>query len=154
MANRSDHRTVSARLSQASPGSKVLLAGSVFFVVVSFLPWQRACMGDMCASATAWNGVGILAGLLGFAILVLEALRLLGVDLHLDAAPRARVVTALAAGLLACTLIKVLVDAELRAYGSWLGVIAASLVVAGAVMGLAEASSAATRERHHAAMRQ
>jgi hypothetical protein len=154
VATRSEHSTVSARLSQASPGSKVLLAGSVFFVVASFLPWQRVCTDDMCASATAWHGVGILAGLLGFAVLVLEALRLLGVDLRLDAPLHARVVTALAAGLLACTLIKALVDAELRAYGSWLGVIAAALIVTGAVLALAEASAAATRERHHAAMRQ
>lgn len=147
MATHSDLQTVPTRLSQSSPASKVLLAGSVFFVVVSFLAWQKACFGDICGSATAWHGVGIIAALLAIAVLVLEALRLFGIPLQLDAGVQARIVAALGVGVLVFTLIKILVDNEARAYGSWLGVIAAAVVAVGAVMTLGEANAAAQRER-------
>jgi hypothetical protein len=147
MATPADLQTVSSRLSQSSPASKVLLAGSVFFVVVSFLAWQKACFGDVCGSATAWHGVGIVAALLAIAVLVLEVLRVLGVQLQLDAGLQARIVGGLGIGVLVFTLIKILVDNEFRAYGSWLGLIAAAVVAAGAVMALGEANAATTRER-------
>lgn len=147
MATPTDFQTMSTRVSQSSPASKVLLAGSVFFVVVSFLSWQKVCFADICGSATAWNGVGIVASLLAIAVLVLEALRLLGVQLQLDAGLHARIVAGLGIGVLVFTLIKILVDNEFRAYGSWVGLIAAAVVAVGAVMALAEANAATSRER-------
>ena len=147
MATPTDFQTMSTRVSQSSPASKVLLAGSVFFVVVSFLSWQKVCFADICGSATAWNGVGIVASLLAIAVLVLEALRLLGVQPQLDAGLHARIVAGLGIGVLVFTLIKILVDNEFRAYGSWVGLIAAAVVAVGAVMALAEANAATSRER-------
>lgn len=147
MATPTDFQTMSTRVSQSSPASKVLLAGSVFFVVVSFLAWQKACFADVCGSATAWHGVGIVAALLAIAVLVVEALRLFGVQLQLDPGVQARIVAGLGIGVFGFTLIKIFVDNEFRAYGSWLGLIAAAIVAAGAVMTLGEANAATTRGR-------
>lgn len=147
MATPTDFQTMSTRVSQSSPASKVLLAGSVFFVVVSFLAWQKVCFADVCGSATAWHGVGIVAVLLAIAVLVLEMLRLLGVQLQLDPGVQARIVAGLGIGVFGFTLIKIFVDNEFRAYGSWLGLVAAAIIAAGAVMTLGEANAAAARGR-------
>jgi hypothetical protein len=147
MATNPSVTSATARLSQASPASKVLLAGSVFFVIVSFLAWQRACFADICGSATAWHGVGIVASLLAIAVLALEVARLLGVELPIDHGTGARIVAGLAGGVLVFTVIKILVDNEFRAYGSWLGLIAAAVVAVGGVMAFGEANAAAMRER-------
>jgi hypothetical protein len=142
-----DVQAASSRLASASPASKVLLAGSVFFVVVSFLAWQKACFENICGSATAWHGVGIVATLLAIAILVLQVLDLLDVRLQLDRSAQTAVVVGLAGGTLVFTVIKILVDNEFRAYGSWLGLIAAAVIAVGGVMALGEANAAAARER-------
>jgi hypothetical protein len=147
MATNPDVRAATLRLSQSSPASKVLLGGSVFFFVVSFLAWQKACFGDICGTATAWHGVGIIAALLAVAILVLEGLRLFGVQLGLDPGVQARIVAGLGGGVLLFTIIKIFVDNEFRAYGSWLGIVAAVIVAVGGVMALGEANSAAARAR-------
>jgi hypothetical protein len=135
------------RLTESSPARKVLLVSSLVFVVDTFLAWQKVCFGDVCGSATAWHGVGIVAALLGIAVLVLEVLRLFGIELHLDRGTEARVVAALAVGTLVFTVIKFLVHNEFRAYGTWIGLIAAAIIAVGGVMALGEANAAALRER-------
>jgi hypothetical protein len=147
MATNPRVQAATSRLSSASPASKVLLAGSVFFVVVSFLSWQRVCFENICGSASGWHGVGIVAALLAIGVLILQVLELLAVKIQVDRATVTTIVVGLALGTLVFNVIKVLVDNEFRAYGSWLGLVAAAIVAVGGLMALGEANAAAARGR-------
>ena len=63
-------------ISKLSHGAKLVLAGTVAFLLVSFFNWQEVEFGDIAsAGVSMWHGVGILAGLLALALLVWEGLR-------------------------------------------------------------------------------
>jgi hypothetical protein len=144
--------SLAARLSQATLASKILLAACLLFFVDSFLSWQKACVPgtDICGTASGWHGAGIVAVLCAIAILGIEGARLAGARLQLDELLEGRTVSALAGGVLLFTLIKVLVDDEFRAYGSWIGLVVAAVIAVGGLMRLADANRAALRRRRAA----
>src|SRR3989337_3561108 len=57
------------KLSKLTPGAMLTLGGLVLYVINSFLPWPKLCVGDgdfrVCASQSEWNGIAVPAGLLG-----------------------------------------------------------------------------------------
>lgn len=138
---------IGARIAQTSTASKLLLAGSLVFFVDSFLAWQKACFGPVCGTANGWHGVGIIAVLCAIAALGIEAARFFGVRLQLDDLLEARIVAGLAGAVLLFTVIKLFVDNEFRAYGTWVGLIVAVVIAAGGVMRLADANRAALAAR-------
>lgn len=139
--------SLATRLSQATLASKVLLAGSIVFFVDSFLAWQKACFANLCGSANGWHGAGIVAVLCAIAVLAIEGARLAGVRVQLDSLLEARIVAALAGGVLLFTLIKFFVDDEFRAYGTWIGLVVAVVIAAGGLMRLADANREALKQR-------
>lgn len=123
-------------MSKLSQGTKLVLGGTVAFLIVSFFNWQEVEFGDIAtAGASMWNGWGVLAGLLAIALLVWEGLRLANIEIALPIGPAmASAFVAIALGV--ATVLKFLVDNEFRTFWSWLGLAFAIVIVAGAVMNM------------------
>ena len=140
-------------ISKLSHGAKLVVAGTVAFLIVSFFNWQEVEFGNIAtAGASMWNGWGVLAGLLAIALLVWEALRLANISVALPVGPA--MTSAFLAILLALfTFIKFIADNEFRTFWAWLGLALAIAIVVGAVMNMQAAgeSVASVREQLGAA---
>ena len=69
--------------SRMSAASKVLLIGSVLLFIDLFLPWYKASVGGLSATASGWHGpLGVLVGILVIVIIVMEALILLDMPVN------------------------------------------------------------------------
>lgn len=140
-------------ISKLSHGAKLVVAGTVAFLIVSFFNWQEVEFGDIAtAGASMWNGWGVLAGLLAIALLVWEALRLANISVTLPVGP-AMVSAFLSILLVLFTFIKFVADNEFRTFWAWLGMALAIAIVVGAVMNMQAAgeSVASVREQLGAA---
>lgn len=144
-----------------STAGKVVLGGTIAFLIVSIFNWQEVDVGVAEVGRSMWAGWGTLAGILAIAILAWEALRLANVNVNLPIS--AAMATAIVAILLAlATILKVLVDNEFRTFWAWLGLLLALVIAAASFMRMQEggesfadmrssvtsaASGAATRAR-------
>ena len=126
------------KLSKLTPGAMLTLGGLVLYVINSFLPWQKLCVGDgdfrVCASQSEWNGIGVLAALLGIALLVWEAVPLVMPRPALGAVNPRLVSMGLAAALVLFTLITTLTHNEFRKIWAWIGLILAIVAAVGVWM--------------------
>ncbi|HZD18329.1 MAG TPA: hypothetical protein VE669_09335 [Actinomycetota bacterium] len=123
-------------ISKMSTASKILLGGGVLYLIDLFLPWQRVCvdagpLGDICASASGIDGIGIINLLLAIALIAWEAMAIAGVDIK---APRALVSAGLAAGIVVFTILKIIVDSESLFLFAWLGIVLALVIAYGGWM--------------------
>ncbi len=145
-----DARSVQEKLSNASSSAKLLLAGSLVFLIASFLAWQSVSVdtpaGGVTLTANGWHGVGTVAALCAIAVLAIEIARLVGVQFPLDEKLEGVIVAVLAGGILLFTIIKI-IDDDLGAYGRWIGLIAALVATAGGVLRLNESSRGRPRPR-------
>jgi hypothetical protein len=127
-----------AKLSKLTPGAMLTLGGLVLYVINSFLPWQKLCVGDgdfkACASQSEWHGIGVLAVLLGIALLVWEAIPLVMPRPALGAVSPRLVSMGLAAALVLFTLITTLTHNEFRKIWAWIGLILAIVAAVGVWM--------------------
>jgi cation transport ATPase len=131
-------------ISKLSHGAKLVIAGTVAFLIVSIFNWQEVeFAGIASAGRSMWHGWGVLAGLLAIALLVWEAIRLANINVALPVTP-AMTSAALAILLLIFTVLKFLVDNEFRTFWSWLGLILAIAIVVGAWMNMQAAGESVT----------
>lgn len=128
-------------MSKMSTASKILLGGSLLYIIDSFLPWQRACVEgggivtDFCVSVNLWDGVGFIAALLAILILAMEVLTVANVQVNIgDARTRALTEAGLAAGVLVFTILKVIIDNEALAIWAWIGLVLALAIAYGGYM--------------------
>ena len=144
-------------ISKLSHGAKLIIAGTIVFLIVSIFNWQEVDIGIASAGRSMWHGWGVLAGLLAIALLVWEAIRLANVNVALPVTP-AMTSAALAVLLAIFTVIKFLADNEFRTFWAWLGLILALAIVVGAWLNMraageglgdirSQVSSAATAAR-------
>ena len=123
-------------ISKLSHGAKLVIAGTVAFLIVSIFNWQEVDIsGITSVGRSMWHGWGVLAGLLAIALLVWEAIRLANIDVALPVTP-AMTSAALAVLLAIFTVIKFLADNEFRTFWAWLGLILAIAIVVGAWMNM------------------
>jgi hypothetical protein len=114
-------------------GRQLILGAGVLLLIDTFLPWQKISLGPFSHSWSAWHGFwGVLLGLLTIAILAWVAARALGVELPVNV-PDGVTTVALGVLILLFAVIKNLVD-DFSAWGSYLGVVLAIGVAAGAWM--------------------
>lgn len=126
------------KLARLTPGGMLTLAGLVLYFVNSFLPWQKACVSvgefSACTSLNEWHGIGVLAALLGVALLVWEAMPLVAERPALGAAHPRFVSLVVAAALVVVTLITTLTHDEFRTFWAWAGLIVSVVVAVGVWM--------------------
>ena len=126
------------KLSKLTPGAMLALGGLILYFIDSFLPWQKACFGgggvSVCASRNEWHGIGVLAVLLGIALLLWEGMPLLMARPALGTVHPRLVSMGLAAALVLFTLITTLTHNEFRKFWSWLGLILALVAAVGVWM--------------------
>jgi len=133
-------------LSRMSTASKILLGGTILYLIVSFLPWNRVCIpgggliADICPSANLWSGVGIIAALLAIVILIMEILTVANVEVNIgDARSRSMIEAALAGGVLLFTILKIIIDNDALYFWAWIGLILALAIGYGGYLRWTEA---------------
>src|SRR4051794_6490721 len=78
-------------ISKLSHGAKVVLGGTIVFLILSFFNWFHYTgpgsdqFGDVGISM--WHGIGWLAGLLAIALVVWQAIRLANIELEFGVTP-------------------------------------------------------------------
>lgn len=118
-------------ISKLSQGAKLVLGGSIAFLIVSVFNWQEVeFAGIASAGRSMWSGIGVIAGLLAIAIVVWEGLRLANVKLEFGI-PHAMVTAGLSFLLVLFTVIKFLADGEFRTFWAWLGLLLSIVVAVG-----------------------
>ncbi len=98
---------------------KVVLGGSVLYLIFSFFKWQEYCAGgglDICVSQNAWNGWGWIAGIAAIGIIVYEVGMLMGRKIDVRGMAPTLVSGILSLVLLLATVLKFFVDNEFRTF--------------------------------------
>ena len=107
-------------ISKLSHGAKLIIGGTVAFLIVSIFNWQEVDTGIISVGRSMWHGWGVLAGLLALALLVWEVIRLANINVAMPVTP-AMTSAALAILLAIFTVLKFLVDNEYPYVWAWLG---------------------------------
>ena len=129
-------------LKALSTGTKLIAAAGLLLLIDTFLAWQKVSVevsGVEVASASqnAWHGFwGVVMGLALIALLVWVGLQIANVDLNISL-PEATVTAVLAGIVFVFALLKNLID-DYSAWPSYVGVVLAALVAAGAWMRMQE----------------
>ncbi len=118
-------------LAKMSRDSQVVLGGAVLYAVLSFLDWHQISILGFTFGKSEWEGIGIVAGLLGLALLAWELGRALGAQFALRKR-QAAVSVVLALLLALSTLVTFLAYGGARLWPAWLG-----LAVAFGIAGVA-----------------
>ncbi len=120
-------------LRKLSREAQVVLGGSVIYLLLSFLDWQKQCFSgggvSVCGGQSEWHGVGVLGGLVAAALVAWEVVRLLEIKIELGPVTPGFASAALAALLLVLTLITFLSHCQARSWPEWLAVVL-SVVIA------------------------
>ena len=114
--------------------TQAVLGGSVLYLIFSFLDWQQVSIGPISAGASEWHGVGIIAGLLVIAVLVWEAVRLMGMKVELGPVTPGQLSAVLPLLLLLFTIITFFSHSTARHWPAWIGLILSIVIAAGALM--------------------
>ena len=125
----------SVNWNKLSTASKILLVAGLLLFIDLFLAWQKVCAFGFCGSASGWHGWGVLVGILVIAILAMEVVILLNVNVTMGTPQmRNQVEAALCGGVLLFTIIKFFVDNAFRKWPAWLGLILAIVIAYGGFM--------------------
>ena len=114
--------------------TQAVIGGSVLYLIFSFLDWQQVSIGPISAGASEWHGVGIIAGLLVIAVLVWEAVRLMGMKVELGPVTPSQLSAVLPLLLLLFTIITFFSHSTARHWPAWIGLILSIVIAAGALM--------------------
>jgi hypothetical protein len=130
-------------LKALSTGTKIILGAGLLLLIDTFLAWQKVSvkLGDVevaSASQNAWHGFwGVVMGLALIALLVWVVLQVAKVEFNLNV-PDKTVTAVLAGVVLVFAVLKNLID-DYSAWPSYVGIVLAAAVAAGAWMNLQEA---------------
>lgn len=128
------------QLLRLSTGAKIVLGGTIAFLIVSFFNWQEVSadlgpIGEFEAGVSMWHGIGVIAGLIAIALLVWQVLQLANVNVQVGLSGT-MITIALAALLVVFAVLKIIVDSEQLTFWAILGVIFAAAVAVGAWMNM------------------
>ena len=113
--------------------TQIVLGGAVLYLIFSFLDWQQVSLFGHAYGLSLWHGVGVVAGLLGIALLLWEAGRLFEVKLQLGTLSEGLVSVALALLLALFTVIAFLDKGTARHWPAWIGLILGIVIAVAAV---------------------
>jgi hypothetical protein len=118
-------------LKKLSMPAQGVLAGTVLYIIFSFLDWQQVCFGPACAGVSEWHGGGgTITVLSAFLLLAWEIVRLLNVRINVGGASPGLISFGLTLLLLLLTIITFLTHNEARHWPAWIGLILALLIAA------------------------
>ena len=106
------------QLKGLSRSSQLLLGAGLLLFIFLFLDWQQY----HGFGRSGWHGWGVLVGILVIALVAWEAAQVFAVKVELPVKP-ALLSAGLAAAVLLFTVIKFLVDNEVRHWPAWIGLI-------------------------------
>ena len=118
------------KVSKLTTCAMLTLGGLVLYFINSFLPWQK--LGPN--SFNEWRGIGVVAVLLGIALLVWETLPLVATRPSAGPVPPRLLSMGIAAALVLFTLLTTLTHNEFRKIWAWIGLILSIVVAAGVWM--------------------
>ena len=118
------------QLKGLSRSSQLLLGAGLLLFIFLFFDWQQVCAGGICGGRSGWHGWGVLVGILVIALVLWEAAQVFGQKVELPVKP-ALLSAGLAAAVLLFTVIKFLVDNEVRHWPAWIGLILAIIIGVG-----------------------
>ena len=135
-------------LRSMSLAHRVLLGGGVLLFIVMFFVWQGVEILGTSVGVSGWHGLnGVLLGLVTIALVVWEALTVLGdrtADLRrMVPVPEKLVSAGLAAGVLVLGILKFLTANELRRWPEWVGLVLALAIGYGGWLAYGEGKDAA-----------
>ena len=124
------------QLKGMSRSSHLLVWGGVLLFIFLFFDWQQYCVPNTsaCVGRSGWHGWGVLVGILTIALLAFEIALLVGVTLPELPVKAVMISAGLAAGILLFTVIKFLVDNEVRHWPAWIGLVLAIVIGGGGVL--------------------
>ena len=147
------------RFNALSRGMQLMFGASLLLIIDSFLAWQKytgegadqieAAGGDI--SRNMWHGWGVLAVILTIALAAWLGARVADAKITLPVSD-AMVAAALAILILLFTVIKFLADDTFRAYGAWIGLLLAIVIMVGAYLAVQEAGGVQTLKTEAAGM--
>ena len=112
---------------------QIVLGGAVLYVIFSFLDWQHASFSNgfitVSGGRDEWTGIGVLAGLLAFAVLAWELVRIFVPNIALGSLSPGLVSLVLAGLLALFTVIMFLTHTDHVYWPAFVGLIL-SLVIA------------------------
>lgn len=127
---------------------QVILVGGLLYLVFSFLDWQQVSGFGITVGINEWHGIGVVAGLVAIALLVWEAVRLLGVKVPLGTLSEGLVSVGIALLLALFTVITFFTHDTARHWPAWIGLVVA-LVIAAAALVRARGEGVRMPESHH-----
>jgi hypothetical protein len=144
-------------LSKLSTGDKVISVGAIVAIIATFLPWYGWSSDDLfgvggaSVSANLWDWSGgmafviLAAGIIALGVIVLRMLEVF--DLSDQGVPEGIAMLAVAGIVTLITIIRLIsvpggagIVGVGRSWGLWVGVIAAAVMVVGAVLKFQEES--------------
>jgi|SRR5579871_518674 len=106
------------------PGdTQAVLGLAVLYVVFSFFDWQQISFVGITVGQSEWDGIGIVAGLLGFALLAWELSRALDAQLTIGGLSKPTTSLLLALLLALLTVITFLSHGTARHWPAWVGLV-------------------------------
>jgi hypothetical protein len=125
-----------------SLGRQILLVSGVLLLIDSFLKWQQACFGSICAGVSGWHGFwGVVMGLLTIALIAWLIVAILNLaNLSLGIADNV-IEAGVAVLLTVVVIIKFLTANELRHWPAWIGLILGLAIGAGGFLRFGEGAT-------------
>jgi hypothetical protein len=112
---------------------RLVVGGSLLYIVFSFFDWQQVSAAGFTVGVDEWHGVGVVAGLLVFAVLLWEAGRYFGMKIELGTLSAGLVSVSLALLLLVFTIITFLSHSTARHWPAWIGLVLSIVIGLGAL---------------------
>ncbi len=130
-------------LKRLPSAGQVVLAGSLLYVINSLLDWQQSTSYSFLGTGvryatyarTEWHGVGVIAGVLGSALLLLEVARRTFRTFEVgQEALDNMLIALLAVGLAVTTVLAFLSQSLLRNWPAWVGLVLSIVLVTASVV--------------------
>jgi hypothetical protein len=113
------------QLKAMSRSSQLLGGAGLLLFIFLFFDWQQVSAGGITVGRSGWHGWGTAAGIFVIILVLFEATQMFGMTLPELPVKTVLISTVLAALVLLFTVIKFLVDNELRHWPAWVGLILA-----------------------------
>ncbi len=112
--------------------AQVVLGCSLLYIVVSFLDWQQWHVFGLIVQQSEWVGIGILAGILGFALFPWELSRALDAQFAVPGVSKPLTSLVLAVSLALATVLTFATHTDGQHWPAYIGLLLALVIAAAA----------------------